>query len=125
MYYHRLIINLKKQHHHIRIFFIYLLIFLRLEEEFEFLSKKLDKILTIFKYYIIVYGIFGHLSDVDADKVYDANQKKILNVALDKNSDSSVATVKMVKDIISFTKTICTENILKNFTTLVMQEIIN
>ena len=63
------------------------------------------------------------MSDVDADKVYDyhtafdikpteillnvninANQKTIRNIALDKYSDSSVATVGMVKEIIPFIK---------------------
>ena len=73
--------------------------------------------------YIVAYGILGQVSDVDADKVYDyhtafdikpteislnvtihANQKTIRNIALDRNSENSVATVKMVKDIIPFTK---------------------
>ena len=31
-------------------------------------------------------------------------KKKILKIALDRNSDNSAATVKMVKDIIPFTK---------------------
>ena len=75
------------------------------------------------KNYVIAYGILGQVSDVDTDKVYDyqtafdikptevslnvdinANQKKVLNIALDRNSDNSTATVKMVKDIIPFTK---------------------
>lgn len=75
------------------------------------------------KNYVIAYGILGQVPDVDADQVYDyhtafdikptevlfnvdinANQKKILNVALGKNNDNSAATVKMVKDILTFTK---------------------
>ena len=66
------------------------------------------------KNYVIAYGILGQVSDVDTDKVYDyhtsfnvdinANQKKILNIVLDRNSDNSAATVEMVKDIIPFTK---------------------
>lgn len=69
------------------------------------------------KNYVIAYGIFGQVSDVDADNFYDyhtafdikptevsfnvdinANQKK-------KDTENfSAATVKMVKDIIPFTK---------------------
>lgn len=67
---------------------------------------------------MIAYGILGQVWDVDADKVYDyhtvfdikptevsfnvdinANEKKILNIALDRNSDDSAATVKMVKEL--------------------------
>ena len=66
------------------------------------------------KNYVIAYGILGQVSDVDTDKVYNyhtsfnvdinANQKKILNIVLDRNIDNSAATVKMVEDIIPFTK---------------------
>ena len=66
------------------------------------------------KNYAIAYGILGQVSDVDTDKVYNyhtsfnvdinANQKKILNIVLDRNIDNSAATVKMVEDIIPFTK---------------------
>lgn len=67
--------------------------------------------------------MLGGVSDIDADKVYDyhiafdikptevlfnvdinANQKQILNIALDKNSENSAATVKMVKELFPFTK---------------------
>ena len=73
--------------------------------------------------YIVAYGILGQVSNVEADRVYDyhtafdikpteillnvdinANQKTIRNIALDKNSDNSVATVGMVKEIIPFAK---------------------
>ena len=86
--------------------------------------------------YIVAYGVEGQVSDVGTDKVYDyhkafdikptdvsynvdidANQKKILNVELDKNSDNGVATVKWLRILFLLQKTICTENILKNFTT--------
>ena len=82
------------------------------------------------KNYVIAYGILGQVSDVDADKIYhyhtafdikptevslnvdiNANQKKVLNIALDRKSDNSAATVKMVKDIIPFTK----NNLYKEF----------
>ena len=72
--------------------------------------------------YMIAYGIVGTFSNIDPDKVYDyhtafdikptevvynvdinANNKKIINVNLDKNIDNSVATVGMVKEIHPFT----------------------
>ncbi|CAH3171137.1 unnamed protein product, partial [Porites lobata] len=70
------------------------------------------------KVYIITYGIVGTFSNIDPDKVYDyhtafdikptevlynvdinANNKKILNVNLDRNNNNSAATVGMVKEI--------------------------
>ena len=73
--------------------------------------------------YMIAYGIVGTVSNIDPDKTYDyhtafdihptevvynvdinANQKAIKNTKLDRNSDNSVATVGMVKDLIPFTK---------------------
>ena len=72
--------------------------------------------------YLIAYGITSKVSNIDPDKVYDyhtafdiqktqvvynvdinANNKKILNIALDKNNDTSAATVGMVKDLFPFT----------------------
>ena len=72
--------------------------------------------------YIIAYGIVGTFSNIDPDKVYDyhtafdikptqvvynvdinANNKKILNINLDRNSNNSAATVGMVKEIHPFT----------------------
>ena len=69
--------------------------------------------------YLIAYGITGTVSNIDPDKVYDyhtafdihptqvvynvdinANNKKILNINLDKNSNNSAATVGMVKELI-------------------------
>ena len=68
--------------------------------------------------YIITYGIVGTFSNIDPDKVYDyhtafdikptqvvynvdinANNKKTLNVNLDRNSNNSAATVGMVKEL--------------------------
>ena len=68
--------------------------------------------------YIITYRIVGTVSNIDPDKVYDyhtafdikptqvvynvdinANNKKILNVNLDRNNVNSAATVGMVKEI--------------------------
>ena len=72
--------------------------------------------------YMIAYGIVGTFSNIDQDKVFDyhtafdikptevvynvdinANNKKIININLDKNIDNSVATVEMVKEIHPFT----------------------
>ena len=72
--------------------------------------------------YIIAYGIVGTFSNIDPDKVYDyhtafdikptqvvynvdinANNKKILNINLDRNINNSAATVGMVKEIHPFT----------------------
>ena len=72
---------------------------------------------------MIAYGIVGTFSNIDPDKVYDyhtafdikptevmynvdinANQKKIKNIKLDRNSNNSAATVAMVKELIPFTK---------------------
>ena len=69
-------------------------------------------------------------SNIDPDKVYDyhtafdikptevvynvdinANNKKILNIALDRNSNNSAATVAMVKEIHPFT----TNNIYRKY----------
>ena len=72
----------------------------------------------------------GSVSSIDPDKVYDchtafdihptevvfnvdinANQKNIRNIALDRNSDNSAATVGMVKELIPFT----TNNIYRQY----------
>ena len=73
--------------------------------------------------YLITYGIVGKISNIDPDKVYDyhtafdikptevvynvdinTNNKKILNINLDRNSNNSAATVEMVNEINPFTK---------------------
>ena len=72
--------------------------------------------------WMIAYGVFGKVSSIDPPKtdyhtafdiqptqvVYNVpinmNRKKILNIALDKNSNNSVAAVKMVKDLYPYTK---------------------
>ena len=75
--------------------------------------------------YMITYGIVGTVSNIDPDKVYDyhtafdihptqvvynvdinASNKKILNIALDRNSNNSAATVGKVKEIHPFTTNI-------------------
>ena len=57
--------------------------------------------------YTIAYGILGSVSDVDADKVYDYHTTfdiKPTEVSFNVDINNSAATVKMVKDIIPFTK---------------------
>ena len=73
--------------------------------------------------YLIAYGIMSKVSNIDPDKVYDyhtafdiqktqvkynvdinANNKKILNITLDKTKNNSAATVGMVNGILPFTK---------------------
>ena len=131
MYYHRLIINFKKtapSHP----YFLHLLV--DIPQARGDLSSYQNNVTGT---YIVAYGGEGQVSAVDAEKVYDyhtafdikptkvtynvdidTNQKKILNVTLAKNSNNSVATLFLLQ------KTICTENILKNFMTLAMQQII-
>ena len=117
MYYHRMMINFKKATA-AHPYFLHLLVDIpQVGSDLRVYPKNWTK------NYVIAYGILGQVPDVYADKVYDyhtafdikpaevsfnvdinANQKKILNVALDKNVDNSAATVKMVKDILTFTK---------------------
>ena len=71
--------------------------------------------------YMIAYGIVGTFSNIDPDKVYDyhtafdikptevvynvdinANNKKIININLDRNSKNSAATVGMMEKIEPF-----------------------
>ena len=71
---------------------------------------------------MIAYGIMSKVSNIDPDKVYDyhkpfeiyrtqvkfnvdinANNTSILNIALNRNLNSSAATVGMVKELIPFT----------------------
>ena len=68
--------------------------------------------------YLVAYGIVGTFNNIDPDKVYDyhtafeikptevlynvnlnANNKKIMNVNLDRNNNNSAATVGMVKEL--------------------------
>ena len=117
MYYHRIIVNFRKVSFGNK-FFLHILVDIS------------NRGYNIFKYpdifqgvYLIAYGIVGTFSNIDPDKVYDyhtafdikptevmynvdinANQKKIKNIKLDRNSNNSAATVAMVKELIPFTK---------------------
>ena len=116
MYYHRVIINFKKLTTGSR-FFIHILV--NIPNNGNDLAVYPMQFSGV---YIIAYGIMSKVSNIDPDKVYDyhtafdikptqveynvdinANNKKILNIALDRNLNSSAATVGMVKELIPFT----------------------
>ena len=116
MYYHRVIINFKKLKTGNR-FFIHILG--NISNNGNDLSVYPMQFSGV---YMIAYGIMSKVSNIDPDKVYDfhnsfdvkptqvvynvdinANNKRILNIALDKTQDKSAATVGMVKELIPFT----------------------
>ena len=116
MYYHRIIINFKKLTTGSR-FFIHILV--NIPQDGNDLAVYPLQFSGV---YMIAYGIMSKVSNIDPDKVYDyhtafdvkptevvykvdinANNKKILNIALDRNLNSSAATVGMVKELIPFT----------------------
>ena len=116
MYYHRVIINFKKLKTGSR-FFIHILVNIP--------SNGNDLAVYPLQFsgvYMIAYGIMSKVSNIDPDKVYDyhksfeiyrtqvkfnvdinANNTSILNLALNRNLNSSAATVGMVKELIPFT----------------------
>ena len=116
MYYHRVIINFKKLTTGSR-FFIHILV--NIPNNGNDLSVYPLQFSGV---YMIAYGIMSKVSNIDPDKVYDyhksfeiyrsqvkynvdinANNKSILNIALNRNLNSSAATVGMVKELIPFT----------------------
>ena len=116
MYYHRVIINFKKLTTGNR-FFIHILV--NIPNNGNDLSVYPMQFSGVF---IIAYGIMSAVSNIDSDKVYDyhtafdakptqvvynvdinTNNKRILNIALDKGQNTSAATVGMVKELIPFT----------------------
>ena len=116
MYYHRVIINFKKLTTGRR-FFIHILV--NIPNNGNDLSVYPMQFSGV---YLIAYGIMSKVSNIDPDKVYDyhtafdikptqvkynvdinANNKKILKIALDKGQDTSAATVGMVKELFPFT----------------------
>ena len=124
MYYHRIIVNFRKLSTGNK-FFLHILV--NIPQDGTDLAVYPRQFSGV---YIITYGIVGTFSNIDPDKVYDyhtafdihptqvvynvdinANNKKILNIALDKNSNNSAATVGMVKEIRSFT----TNNIYRQY----------
>ena len=112
MYYHRIIVNFRKLSTGNK-FFLHILV--NIPQDGTDLAVYPRQFLGV---YIITYGIVGTFSNIDPDKVYDyhtafdikptevvynvdinANNKKILNVNLDRNSNNSAATVGMVKEL--------------------------
>ena len=112
MYYHRIIVNFRKLSTGNK-FFLHILV--DIPQTGTDLATYPSQFSGV---YIITYGIVGTFSNIDPDKVYDyhtafdikptqvvynvdinANNKKILNVNLDRNNDNSAATVGMVKEI--------------------------
>ena len=117
MYYHRIIVNFRKLSSGNK-FFLHILV--NIPQEGTDLAIYPRQFLGV---YIITYGIVGTFSNIDPDKVYDyhtafdikptevvynvdinANNKKILNINLDRTSNNSAATVGMVNEIHPFTK---------------------
>ena len=116
MYYHRMIINFRKTAP-ARPYFLHILVNIP--------QDGCDLAVQPANWknnYLIAYGILGSASSIDPDKVYDyhtafdihptevvfnvdinANQKNIRNIALNRNSDNSAATVGMLKELIPFT----------------------
>ena len=116
MYYHRIIVNFRKLSTGNK-FFLHILV--NIPQDGTDLAVYPRQFSGV---YMITYGIMGTTSNLDPDKVYDyhtafdihptqvvynvdinTNNKKILNIALDRNSNNSAATVGMVKEIHPFT----------------------
>ena len=128
MYYHRVIINFKKLTTGNR-FFIHILV--NIPNNGNDLSVYPLQFSGV---YMIAYGIMSKVSNIDPDKVYDyhksfeiyrsqvkynvdinANNKSILNIALNRNLNSSAATVGMVKELIPFTTNLVYREYFKEF----------
>ena len=117
MYYHRVIINFKKLTTGNKFF-------LHISVNIPSNGNDLAVYPSVYEgVFFIAYGIMSKVSNIDPDKVYDyhtafdiqktqvkynvdinANNKKILNIALDKTKNNSAATVGMVNGILPFTK---------------------
>ena len=112
IYYHRIIVNFRKLSTGNKFFLHFLVNIPQDGTDLAVYPRQFSGV------YIITYGIVGTFSNIDPDKVYDyhtafdikptevvfnvdinANNKKILNVNLDRNNDNSAATVGMVKEI--------------------------
>ena len=124
MYYHRIIVNFRKLSSGNK-FFLHILV--NIPQDGTDLAVYPRQFSGV---YIITYGIVGTFSNIDPDKVYDyhtafdikptevvynvdinTNNKKILNINLDRNNNNSAATVGMVKEIHPFT----TNNIYRQY----------
>ena len=117
MYYHRIIVNFQKLSTGNKFFLHFLVNIPQEGTDLAVYPRQFSGV------YLITYGIVGKISNIDPDKVYDyhtafdikptevmynvdinANNKKILNINLDRNSNNSAATVGMVNEIHPFTK---------------------
>ena len=117
MYYHRIIVNFRKLSSGNKFFLHILVDILRGGYNINAYPRQ------FLGSYIIAYGIIGTFSNIDADKVYDyhtafdikptevvynvdinANNKKILNINLDRSNNNSAATVAFVKELFPHTK---------------------
>ena len=116
MYYHRIIVNFKKLNSGNK-FFLHILVNIpQAGTDLAIYPRQFSGV------YMISYGIVGTTSNIDPDKTYDydtafdihptqvvynvdinTNNKKTLNIALDRNSNNSAATVAMVKELIPYT----------------------
>ena len=119
MYYHRIIVNFRKLNSGNK-FFLHILVNIpQTGTDLAIYPRQFSGV------YMIAYGILGTTSNLDPDKTYDyhtafdtnptqvkynvdinTNNKKILNIALDRNNNNSAATVAMVKELIPHTKNI-------------------
>ena len=119
MYYHRIIVNFRKLLSGNKFFLHILVDILRGGYNLNTYPRQFLGV------YMIAYGIMGTFSNIDPDKVYDyhtafdikptevkynvdinTNNKKILNIALDRNSNNSAATVAMVNELVNYTTNI-------------------
>ena len=127
-YYHRIIVNFKKLLTG-NPFFLHILVNIPQDgSDLAIYPKNFTGV------YMIAYGVVSKVSNIDPDKVYDyhtafdikptqvvynvdinANKKKILNIAFDKGQDTSAATVRMVKELIPFTKNYVYRKYFKEF----------
>ena len=107
MYYHRIIVNFKKLLSGNR-FFLHILV--DIPDYQNDLSLYPSQFLGV---YVITYGIMVydyhtafdiHPTEVKYNVNINTNNKKILNINLDKNNSNSAATVGMVDEISPFTK---------------------
>ena len=129
MYYHRIIVNFKKLSTGNRFFLHFLVNIPQEGSDLAVYPRQFSGV------YFVTYGIVGKVSNIDPDKVYDyhtafdikptevtfnvdinANNKKILNINLDKNNNSA-ATVGMVNEINTATVGIVNKNLpfIKNY----------
>ena len=119
MYYHKAIVNFKKLSSGNK-FFLHIQV--KIPQTESDLTTYPQQFLGS---YMVVYGILGNFNNIDPDKVYDyhkafviqptqvvynvdinTNNKKIINIALDRNNNNSAATVAMVNELIDYTKNI-------------------